>query len=264
MELWRTDGTTAGTTLVKEINASTASSSNPQYITVLNSSIVFSASNGFSGVNNGTELWISNGTTAGTILLKDINPGTSSSSPSDFIHLDGQVFFTADNGTNGRELWTTDGTSSGTLMVKDILVGASGSNPKFTTAYNGDLYFSANGELYKSNGVIGNGGALKNINSSGNSDPIEFNVFNGRLYFSADDGVNGRELWRTNGTVFGTQLFKDINIGSGNSNPQDFEISNGTLFFKATNSSSNVELWKSDGLAASTAAITSSNLNPKN
>lgn len=262
VELWRTDGTTVGTTLVKEINASTSSSSNPNYITVLNNSFVFSASNGLSGSNNGTELWISDGTTAGTVLLKDINPGTASSSPSNFVHLDGEIFFTADNGTNGRELWKTDGTSSGTVMVKDLVVGVSSSNPQYTTVYNGDLYFRAAGELYKSTGVVGNGGVLKNINTSGNSDPIGFKVFNGRLYFSADDGVNGRELWRTNGTVFGTQLFKDINSGSGNSSPQDFEISNATLFFKAT-SSSNTELWKSDGLAVNTVAITSSNLNPQ-
>ncbi|TBN06716.1 T9SS type A sorting domain-containing protein [Hyunsoonleella flava] len=253
-ELWRTDGTTAGTTLVKEINSSSASSSFPLYLNVLNGSLIFSASNGLSGSNNGTELWISDGTSTGTVLLKDIYPGTDSSGPSDFCLHDNKLYFTANNGPNGRELWVTDGTTAGTQMVKDMVVGSGSSNPKYTTSYNGDLYFSANGELYKSNGVVGNGGALKNINTSGNSAPTGFKVYNNRLYFSANDGVNGRELWRTNGTVFGTQLFKDINP-SGNSNPANLTIVNGLLYFRAGNGTSGKELWSTDGTSANTSMI---------
>lgn len=254
VELWRTDGTSVGTTLVKEINASSASSGSPSNFIVNNGLIYFSASNGIAGSNNGRELWISDGTTAGTILLKDIYPGTDSSNPTDFVVHDGKVFFTADNGPNGRELWVTDGTNSGTQLVKDFVAGTGSSNPKFTTSYNGDLYFSANGELYKSNGIIGNGGVLKNINAAGNSNPSGFTIYNNRLYFTADDGINGRELWRTNGTVFGTELFLDINP-TGNSDANSFTVANGLLYFNAKNGTNGRELWLTDGLVANTDMI---------
>jgi len=263
VELWKTDGTSGGTILVKEINASTASSSFPTKLIVYNNKIYFNASNGLSGSNNGYELWTSDGTTAGTVLLKDIYPGTDSSFPSDFVIHDNKLFFTANNGPNGRELWVTDGTNAGTQMVKDFVVGSTGSNPQYTTVYNGDLYFRANGELYKSSGVIGNGGALRPIGNNPVNNPIGFNVLGNRLFFSAQVTASGRELWSTNGAPFGTSLFKDINVGSGDSSPQDFEISNGILFFKATDSSGNIELWKTDGLAVNTVAVTNTNLNPK-
>ncbi|MDX1488869.1 MAG: hypothetical protein R3268_11750, partial [Acidiferrobacterales bacterium] len=78
----------------------------------------FSASDG-NGVN-GRELWMSDGTNAGTVLVKDIRSGGGSSNPANLTVFNGALYFSADDGVNGRELWKSDGTDAGTVSVKDI------------------------------------------------------------------------------------------------------------------------------------------------
>ena len=68
----------------------------------------------------GFELYVSNGTVAGTHLLSDIYPGPASSDIRNMTRVGSQAFFTADDGTDGDELWVTDGTSAGTHLVLDI------------------------------------------------------------------------------------------------------------------------------------------------
>ena len=65
-------------------------------------------------------------------------------------------------------------------------------------------------------------------------DNILSNVsFNGILFFYANDGSNGSELWKSDGTNAGTTLFKDINVGPSSSNINHQTVVNGTLFFEA-------------------------------
>lgn len=84
---------------------------------------VFSASNG----TDGFELWITDGTAAGTQLLKEITPGAASASIFNFRAAGDLVYFTANDGVNGTELWVTDGTAVGTQMVSDLTPGSGGS-----------------------------------------------------------------------------------------------------------------------------------------
>ena len=77
----------------------------------------------FNAVNDigvGYELWVSDGSAAGTYLVNDINPGSDDSWPGNFTDVDGRLFFTADDGVNDRELWISDGTEAGTVLVKDL------------------------------------------------------------------------------------------------------------------------------------------------
>lgn len=69
---------------------------------------------------NGSELWKSDGTNAGTVLVKDIQAGPGSSVSSDLMNVNGTLFFTANTTTEGNELWKSDGTTAGTLLVQDI------------------------------------------------------------------------------------------------------------------------------------------------
>ena len=127
-EIWRTDGTVAGTTRVTDINPGPSSSS-IGLMTVLDIGagprLWFRADNGTSGI----ELFVSDGTAAGTSLVRDINPGTSSSFPNYMEKLGNRVIFSANDGTTGTELWSTDGTTAGTVQLLDIRSGTSSSTP---------------------------------------------------------------------------------------------------------------------------------------
>ena len=197
-------------------------------LTQLNDKLIFSAST--TSIDN--ELWQSDGTTAGTTLLKDINVGTSGSSPSLLKKALGKVFFYASDPSISvnRGLYVTDGTSAGTIR----LANATNSNTVFGGSFNGvecngkfiyEAHTTAEGiEMWVTDGTVSGTQLLKDINPGpANGIPVFFGlsqnivtVIGTKLYFLANDGVNGEELWVTDGTIAGTHMVKDINVGSGN------------------------------------------------
>ncbi len=72
---------------------------------------------------SGIELWKSDGTAAGTVLVKDIRPGIFNSNPLSLTNVNGTLFFAANDGVTGFELWKSDGTAAGTVMVKELTPG---------------------------------------------------------------------------------------------------------------------------------------------
>ena len=90
--------------------------SNPSMFIEMNGYLYFAATDPISG----TELWRTDGTNAGTGLVKDIRPGIQSSSPANFFLFKGILFFQANDCSSGSELWKSDGTEAGTELVRDI------------------------------------------------------------------------------------------------------------------------------------------------
>ncbi|MEO6253457.1 MAG: ELWxxDGT repeat protein [Ferruginibacter sp.] len=219
-----------------------------------NGYVYFSAEDGF----NGFELWKSNGTEVGTVMVKDINTGTLSSSPGSFVEMNGILFFIATNNSSGIELWKTDGTAAGTVIVKDINAGVGSSSPQNLLVINGVLYFtattSANGrELWKSDGTDPGTVLIKDIIAgSTNSTPQNLVNYRDTLYFTASFTGIGRELWKSDGTTAGTVLVKDIYPGAPDSGPLDLTVSGNFLFFTADDGVSGTELWTTDGSEAGT------------
>jgi len=124
----------------------------------------------------GSEIWVSDGTDGGTHILLDINPDAGDAAPGCFVNLNGQLAFFADDGTHGWEPWISDGSALGTHMVMDINQTAT------STDYSAGLPMR----------IIGN-----------------------KLYFPFDDGVNGIELWVSDGSAANTKRIKDINPDTG-------------------------------------------------
>ena len=79
----------------------------------------------------GEELWKSDGTAAGTVLVRDIVSGIGGSLPSNLVNVSGTLYFTAANSVGGRELWKSNGTAAGTVRVKDISPGGEQLGPEF-------------------------------------------------------------------------------------------------------------------------------------
>lgn len=254
--LWRTDGTDAGTELVKSgIQGETM---------IVSDGLLYFAASDDSG---GRELWKSNGTPGGTLRVKDINPGPGDGVFSNIAEFGGDLYFGADDGINGVEPWKSDGTEAGTTLLKHVH-DSSDSDAQYFTVSGGTLYFSAidesNGaELWKSDGTTGGTVLVEDIRAGALwSSPRNLVDVGGTLFFSADDGINGRELWASDGTLGGTLLVKDINPGPESSIFDLYEDAiaefGGEAYFGADpGDGSGVGFWKSDGTLVGTTQVVS-------
>lgn len=258
LELWKTNGTTMGTSMLKDINPTSTWGGGLGGFATVNGSLLFAHNDSTHGV----ELWKTNGTEAGTVMVKDIFPGTGHAMPQLFLNMDGTVFFTANDGAHGIELWKTDGTDTGTVMVKNINPGNASSMPSDLVKMGGTLFFTAddgtNGkELWKSDGTASGTVLVRDIWSGGSSNPSGLTDVNGVLFFGAKDDTHGRELWCSDGTYAGTTLVKDIWPGvhdsyGGGFFPISFD---NEYYFAANDSVHGMELWKSDGTSAGTVLL---------
>lgn len=108
---------------------------------------------------------------------------------------------------------------------------------------------------------------VKDINPTGDARPNEFAELDWGVMFFADDGINDRQLWRSDGTADGTQLVKIINP-IGYSSPSGFVELNGKLYFSADDGTNDRQLWETDGTEKGTKLTKiinpSGNSNPEN
>jgi ELWxxDGT repeat protein len=211
--LWSTDGTAAGTIRLAPNDAGFISLPGGRPGLVLL---------GGGDGQVGHEPWVSDGTPGGTHLLKDIDTQTEpslfpggevpgSSNPAHFTPVGSSILFAADDGLAeaGRELWTTDGTAAGTRLLVDI------NRTVFT------------------DGIT---------DKPGSSSPGPLVRFGDRFFFAADDGVYGRELWKTDGTAAGTVLVRDLRPGAVSASPRDLVTAGTRLYFLADGGTSDA-LW---------------------
>ncbi len=267
-ELWRTDGTAAGTVLVKDICPG-ACASRPEWLTAVGSELFFVASDGI----HGRELWKSDGTAAGTQLVSDISPGLTASDPYGLIELGGKLLFTTSDSTVGEgALWVSDGTAAGTTILMGDVSNTPGA-PFFMPAFLGKIgsvaLFSADTaaqgrELWRTDGTAAGTSLVADLNPGSGSflvqssppfERVPYAVVSGnRLFFAADDGSHGEELWVSDGTAAGTTLVKDINAG-GSSSPNSLVPFGQGVVFRADDGVHGYEPWISDGTAAGTNLI---------
>jgi ELWxxDGT repeat protein len=192
--LRRTDGR-SGSSTVKQIGP--LGSGEPDELTAVGDLLFFTAVES----NTGRELWMSDGTGAGTVLVKDILPGTTGSSPRWLTAVGPILYFAAADGLTGYELWRSDGTQAGTYLVADLLPGGFSSDPQELAAAGQLVYFSAddrvNGrELWVSDGTEAGTVLVADLYTGpGSSGPANFHLSGNRLFFTAQDDTHGRELW---------------------------------------------------------------------
>ena len=158
---------------------------------------------------HGMELWKSDGTAEGTVMVKDLHEGMTGTPFQSFKNVNDILYFVADDGIHGAELWRTDGTDAGTIILKDIHAGTGDPSIRELTEFNGKLYFSADDgihgkELWTSDGTSsGTELFVVLVSDSPSGEPCNLLPYNGVLYFTAFDDFT-RSLWKTNGRACGT------------------------------------------------------------
>jgi ELWxxDGT repeat protein len=291
IELWKSDGTSAGTNLLLNINTGNAGadSSNPANFYAVNNVVVFTATD----ATHGNEFWRTDGNAAGTFLLKDIYPGQNSSTSfvafpgfslpyfSGFHPFNNKIYFQANDGISTGKIWSTDGTLANTIFIKDIVPGTNISFVFLAGAVNlpNKFIFSVSdgvstSELWESNGTPEGTNLFKSFspytagelpiiyvpyNININNNTISQPLFQGdKFFFTAGTLNDGHELWISNGTLSGTTIVKDINPGTSNgidSSRSSYLYTSNALFFPANNGINGLELWKSDGTSNGTIRV---------
>lgn len=251
-ELWRTDGTAANTTLVKDLNPGAASGS-PAHLASLGARLVFSAE----APGLGRELHASDGTTAGTALVRDIAPGASSASIQRIEVFEGNGYFQANDGQHGGELWRTDGTAAGTRMVIDLVPGSGSGLAGSPTVAGGAIYINGGpqGFPHRSDGSAEGTRPLGPLDfaMTASSEPSAFVTAGDRVFFTATDPEHGRELWVMD--TAGVRRVRDIHPGARDGASGAPYAVGDRVFFIGITAEHGAELWTSDGTEAGTRLV---------
>lgn len=210
-EFWRTQGTPESTSLVRDIRPGPASSFRidsfdldlPSFTRILpmGSIALFAADDGV----HGEELWRTDGSEAGTVMVADLFPGDYPSVPTELTRVGGFAYFVAETPGLGREVWRSDGTGGGTTLVADLVPGPGSSIPERLTAAGSELYFSAwtperGREAWRVRDLGGGAFSVKALPEIApgplSSSPEVFREIGGAIYTAANDNLRGFELWR--------------------------------------------------------------------
>ena len=196
-------------------------------------------------INTATGLAISDGTAAGTRMIKSAALGRIGT----FVTM-GQTVYFQGFAVSDWGLWKTDGTDQGT--VKIIGSGSlSASTPTPLGAAGGRMIFrygtpAAGIELWSTDGTTAGTALLRDIEPGTAGQAFiagQHLVVGDYLYFRAYTSLSGHELWVTDGTTAGTHRVVDIVPGPGGSSPSDLALVNGQLLFSAYSPSAGRELF---------------------
>lgn len=250
-EIWVTDGTGAGTKMVKDIYTGSPSSCEYYPLVVFKGKVWFGATTG----NFEYELWSSDGTEVGTTRFM---PGALSTRPDLLVAGANYMYFVANNSSGTKALWQTDGTTAGTKQVAESI---GNSNVQFIDqmAIVGDvLYIGWSGplkaQLWKSDGTEAGTVLVKDIGTGGSfgGDISGLTAVGNKVYFAGDKNFNGWYTpWVSDGTAAGTLELATPN-SFGSSSPSWFFPFKGKVYFAASSGTARA-LWSTDGTAVGTA-----------
>lgn len=253
-ELYRTDGGPTAPTLVKSIRGSVNSpgpgAGNLNMIMIGgNPRLIFTADDGSSG----NELWFSDGNIGNASRLKDIVSGPNSSNPTNFVRVNPSLYlFSVTDASGNVFLWKTDGTDAGTVQVA-ALPSTDSTRLRNFVLMGSTVYFMLNDdELWQCTpGAGGTTSLVKHLRQvTSDSLASGFTSFGGKVYFAATNGINGTELWQSNGTSGGTSMVADVLPGADGSFPEQLTSTTDALYFSALDANGNRQLWKYDGTNA--------------
>jgi ELWxxDGT repeat protein len=227
-----------------------AGSSEPTSFTIVGGQLFFVADDGV----NGRELWISDGTADGTMMVANLRIGGGDANVIELTQFGDSLLFVADDRILGQELWISDGTDAGTVPIIDIREGLPSGAPSKLTVAIGLCFFTADAitfgrELWQTDGT-GDGTFLIDLLAGNTSSvPNQLTTTTNGLFFTATDGISGVELWFMSDQSELTMI--DIREGVSGSSP-DRLTGLDRLFFRVSDNVTGREPWTSDGTSLGT------------
>lgn len=243
-ELHMYDPGNQSVSLVKDIGQGVFSG-NPDHLTIFNGKLYFQAYD----TSVGRELFELDPTTNNVKLAAEIYPGNLSGSPSQLIVLNNKLYFAANDGNTGNELFEYDGNNP-PARITDINPG-NGSGLSTTSSlviFQNKLFFSgydtgSNSYQLLSYDPATNGITLAAAINPSTSAYINYpTAYNGKIFFAANDGTTGIELWSYDGT--NAVLEHDIIPGNASSIINNITLSGASLYFTARGTGIGIELFR--------------------
>ncbi|MFP2928487.1 HYR domain-containing protein [Pyxidicoccus sp. 3LG] len=260
-ELCRTDGTAEGSQVLDLLPG--ADSTGPQLPSVMGTRLVFEACS----LQAGCEPWTSDGTTAGSAMLRDLYPGNESSLfETRFVPFSNALYFAARSSRDsGSMLWKTDGTAAGTVRVKalpvptnPVVAGEMWLNVAAAVRLGNALVFPGNDrvhgtELWKTDGTAAGTVPVDPATpTSSEGMAAEMLYFDDWLLMGTRIGLGSDDLWSSNGTAAGTRMLRANTVWQGA--PLGMAIVGNRVLFHGDNPEA-LELWATDGSPAGTVPL---------
>lgn len=259
-KFYKTNGATEVVTLVKDVSNDVNSLGYmlmPHYS--LGDKLIFKFGVYGGNLAFGDEFWITDGTEAGTHILKDINPGLPGGVSNEAAILGSKLIFQGTEPSSGSELWVTDGTEAGTVLLKDINPGAEGSSVHGFAVFGDKVIFGAmevayGGEVWITDGTAAGTTLLADIVPGPvGSEARHFRAGDNFVFFSAYDAEKGWTSWRTDGTADGTMMIVDVIPGNNKGDyPINLNVIGDKFYFGANDEVHGPELWVTDGTVSGT------------
>ena len=209
--LWHSDGTPTGTHLVRTFYPTVVGPEGPlegmpNEITGLGDVVLFTAGDD----ETGEELWRSDGTFAGTYMIKEIWTGVQYGSPGNYANvvtgltpLANSVVFQARDDWYNWEPWVSDGTATGTLQLADVVPGPEGLGVNFLSIGDRAVFF-VEPQLWSTDGTPAGTGLIAELDTTNSRTPATTQGF---CFF-----VNGQQIWRTDGSTGGTGVLLNLGV----------------------------------------------------
>ncbi len=191
--------------LIKKLDAPIYGTQEIGNFTYVSGKLFFSFRTNYDNVSPTDELWICDGTEAGTKMLKSFEwlRYSYQSEMNMFFAFQGKLFFRSGESVN-RALWTSNGTSEGTIKFHDVIITPPYNDQRIPVLISENkMYFSGagtddryNAELWSSDGTTANTNQFFDLEDDGGSFPHDFSFSNGVLYFITSKQFSAT-LWST-------------------------------------------------------------------